>query len=141
MLLIGDEFGDFKKYDLRQIKHHKIKVLGKITDENELCEYFNRTKIFVYPGSAGLSIIHAASYGVPVLVSDKWSAHMPEITLVRDYLGGATFNFGNTADFAKMIIHCLENKILLKKLSENSIQACEDAFNIDAMIRNISAII
>ena len=46
----------------------KINYYGKLTDEKQIAKIANRCRVFVYPGSIGLSLIHAMAYGLPCLV-------------------------------------------------------------------------
>lgn len=50
----------------------------------------------VYPGDAGLSVVHYMALGLPVLVHDSWDLHMgPEPTYVDPGVNGLTFLRGD----------------------------------------------
>ena len=122
--------------DLFNNKIGSLNVIPECYDERRISEYFNNAKIFIYPGAAGLSIIHAQSYGVPVLVHDNYLNHMPEISLVRDWGAGATFSFNNVASLKLEIEKLLSNENKMKDLSKKGIYATETYFNIDCMVEN-----
>jgi len=46
----------------------RVRFLGEIRDEVALCPYFLSARALVLPGSGGLAINHAFTYGVPVIV-------------------------------------------------------------------------
>lgn len=57
----------------------KIRWHGATTDETKIANIANRCAIFVYPGGVGLSLIHAMAYGLPAILHNDVSTHMPEI--------------------------------------------------------------
>lgn len=119
---------------IRSIKNFSL--IPETHNEELIQNYFNKAKLFVYPGSAGLSIIHAQSYGVPVLVHDNFSNHMPEISAVRDWNAGSTFIEGDICSLKQNIIMLLNNEAKLKLLSKNGIIASQKYFNADQMLKN-----
>lgn len=141
VLLVGDVGGVLEKNAEFNIHHHKLNIVALTTDESKLSSYFNDAKLFVYPGAAGLSIIHAASYGVPILVSNNWSSHMPEISVVRDYAAGHTFEHGDTLDMANQIEKCLVDFETLAILSSCGKEAADRMFNTQVMVNNIKHVI
>jgi glycosyltransferase involved in cell wall biosynthesis len=48
----------------------------------EIFPYFLESDIFVYPGGIGLALLHALSFGLPVITTDNYSIQMPEIELL-----------------------------------------------------------
>lgn len=141
VVLIGGELNNMQIPVSPDKSKHSIIGLGAITDESVLSTYFNDAKLFVYPGSAGLSVVHAASYGIPILVSDAWKTHMPEISIVRDFYAGHTFKYDDAKELSKTIRCLLQNANMLKEYSKNGVKACEDRFNIRAMVRNLDAVV
>ena len=136
VVLIGKSHNDQTAYTAHFKHHHNIEILDTKTDEEELSVYFNSAKLFVYPGSAGLSVIHAASYGVPVLIHDQWDKHMPEASIVRDYGSGQTYSLAEQDSLATMINTVLNDNEGLIRNSINGIQATEQLFNINSMVNN-----
>lgn len=136
VVLIGKGHHDQTAYTAHLKHRHTIEILDSITDENELSVYFNDAKLFVYPGSAGLSVIHAASYGVPSLIHDRWDKHMPEATIVRDYGSGQTYSLAKQDSLPTAINTILNDNEGLVRGSLNGIQATEQLFNINSMVEN-----
>lgn len=71
LYIIGD--GSDKQLVATWIKENKsekqIRLLGEITDEDSLKQYFDRALICISPGQAGLTVLKSFSYGVPVITS------------------------------------------------------------------------
>ncbi len=82
---------------------------------NEAHRYFQKADLFVYPGGIGLSILHAMSFGLPVITTDDYGKHFPEVELLRPGKNGDVYEDNNAEDLA--------NKILLweKKLSSEEL--------------------
>jgi glycosyltransferase involved in cell wall biosynthesis len=118
-----------------------LNIIPECYNEETISEYFNDSKIFIYPGAAGLSIIHAQSYGVPVLVHDNYSNHMPEISLVRDWGAGATFSYNDVNSLKLEIEKLLSNENKMKDISKKGINATETYFNINCMVENFCSAI
>ena len=68
---------------------------GQIVDEAEISKIMNGSRIFVYPGAVGLSVIHALNYGLPTIVHDSDIHHMPEISALSYTETGERFERGN----------------------------------------------
>ena len=124
-----------------KLNHHSISIIEETNNEKELAEYFNDAKLFVYPGAAGLSIIHSLSYGLPILVHNKWEHHMPEITVARDYGAGFLFECNQVTDLAEKIMDLLGQTDCLKTVSNIGLKITEDTFNIECMAKNLIKVI
>ncbi|EGR4062139.1 glycosyltransferase family 4 protein [Vibrio cholerae] len=70
----------------------KIDFLGKIYDESKIEDVFKDSHVFVYPGSVGLSLIHAFNYGLPAIVHSSLFDHMPEISAFSCGYNGISFS-------------------------------------------------
>lgn len=55
---------------------------GVLINEVEIANIANKCRVAFYPGSVGLSLIHAAAYGLPTVLLSGKSNHMPEFELV-----------------------------------------------------------
>jgi len=70
----------------------------------EAHSYFLDSDLFVYPGGIGLSIAHALSFGLPVITTDNFKLHNPEIELLKKDFNGDFYRDGNFEDLANIII-------------------------------------
>lgn len=59
---------------------------------NEAAAFFAQADIFLYPGGIGLSLVHALSFGLPVITTDCTDLHGPEIELLIPGINGDFFN-------------------------------------------------
>ncbi len=123
---------------IKELNLLNVELIQESYDEANISKYFNNAKLFIYPGAAGLSIIHSQSYGVPVLVHDNFREQMPEISSVRDSMAGETFRFNDVKSLSDKITALLNNYGKLIKLSKQGEKVTRDTFNISIMERNFS---
>lgn len=142
VLLIGD--GPLKKIVNKRaqaIRNSNIIILPALFREEELAGYFNASKLFVYPGAAGLSIIHGQSYGLPILIHDNVTNQMPETSIVSDWGGGDYFIENDYISLQVRISEMLFDDERLKAFSDAGIFATESYFNAKIMAENFSSVI
>ncbi|MEL7163626.1 MAG: glycosyltransferase [Bacteroidota bacterium] len=65
--------------------------------------YFQKADLLVLPSAAGLSIIHALSYGLPVITSDEMKRHGPEIEALTPEANGSFFEKDNVVDLSEKL--------------------------------------
>lgn len=80
----------------------KIEFVGPQYAEN-IIPYFQNSDIFVYPGGIGLSLVHAYSFGLPVITTNNMDVHGPEIELLKQGVNGDFFTDNDSADLANKI--------------------------------------
>lgn len=66
-------------------------------------EIFSSSGIFVFPAGIGLSVVHALSYGLPVITTNNLISHSPELELIRQGVNGDFFEDGNPYDLAAVV--------------------------------------
>lgn len=59
-----------------------VYLYGALIDEYQIARIANLCRIAFYPGAVGLSLVHAAAYGLPTVLLGDPSKHMPEFELV-----------------------------------------------------------
>ncbi len=106
---------------------------GALFSEAEIAPIANATRIFVYPGAVGLSIIHAMAYGLPVLVHDDRDRHMPEISAFTEGETGTTFRYDDPADLARRLAAMIEDSDALARQAAAARSRVAKQFNTDAM--------
>jgi len=78
-------------------------------------------KVGVYPGDAGLSIVHYMSLSLVPIVHSDLTKHMgPEPSYIKDNENGLMFIRNDKDSLADIIKKVLINKELTKKLSKNA---------------------
>ena len=119
----------------------KINYYGKLTDEKQISNIANRCRVFVYPGSIGLSLIHAMAYGLPCLVHSDPLRHMPEIGAFKEGVTGLTFNRNNPEDLAITLCSMISNTSQLDFMSKECLNIVEKDFNTTKMTEKFSKFI
>lgn len=129
--------GDVPKKDILQkypdSKKINLKYHGEIWDESEISNILKDNHAFVYPGSVGLSIIHAFALGLPAIVHDERMLHMPEIGAFENEVNGISFRFGSSSSLASKIVHLKNNINDLKKYSKNASSRVDKTYNTEDM--------
>ena len=116
----------------------KINYYGKLTDEKKISNIANRSRVFVYPGSVGLSLIHSMAYGLPSLIHSDPLKHMPEIAAFKEGVTGLTFNRNNPEDFAMKLCSMISNTSQLDFMSKECLNIVENDFNTKKMTEKFS---
>ena len=111
----------------------KINYYGKLIDEKQISNIANRCRVFVYPGSIGLSLIHAMAYGLPCLVHSDSLRHMPEIAAFKEGVTGLTFNRNNPEDLVITLCSMISNTSQLDFMSKECLDIIENDFNTKKM--------
>lgn len=106
---------------------------GEINTEDQIAEIANMCLFFVYPGSIGLSLIHAFNYGLPALVHNQRRRHMPEIAAFKAGVHGDTFDHGDHHSLAAAINRMAKDHPQLNKYSSNALQVSAEDYNTDVM--------
>lgn len=111
---------------------------GEISDESQIAVIANDSLFFVYPGSVGLSLIHAFNYGLPALLHNERRKHMPEIAAFKAGVHGETFSRRDHQSLAESITRMAKNREQLNIYSANALQVSEEDYNTDVMARRFA---
>ncbi len=119
--VIGDgekrvEFEEYaKKIDI------DVNFLGAIYDDKIISELSKDCKIGVYPGDAGLSIVHYMSLSLVPIVHSQLSKHMgPEPSYIENKINGVLFERENIASLVKSMKIVLQNDELREKIAQHA---------------------
>lgn len=141
--IIGDGLNkdDLMKLSQRLKIAERITWHGPMTDEKDISVIANRCKVFVYPGSVGLSIIHGLTYGLPCIAHDDRWMHNPEITALVDGVNGRNFRYNDVQSLADTIQTLIDDDDALDAMSQQALATVADTYNTDDMARRfISAV-
>lgn len=103
------------------------------TDESKIAEVANRCRIFVYPGSVGLSLIHAMAYGLPAVLSDDRWSHMPEVGAFTDNMTGRVFMRKVPESLVDTLATVIDDVGSLNRWSKEALKRADTTFNTEAM--------
>jgi glycosyltransferase involved in cell wall biosynthesis len=132
-----DIIGDGERTYVQSLKNlsedlgvnNRINWLGSLVDEVQIAAHANRARLFVYPGSVGLSLIHAYSYGIPSVVhANRWK-QMPEIAAFYESKAGVVFEAGSVQSLATSIVDLIEDESELDEKSRRAVKMTDTKFN------------
>ena len=109
-------------------------------DEELISKVANSCLFFVYAGSVGLSLIHAMSYGLPVLIHNNFDHQMPEAYATKILDVGLTFEENNLSDLRDKLLK-MSKSDLLDHWSENALLVTSSKFNTNCMTKNFEGMI
>jgi glycosyltransferase involved in cell wall biosynthesis len=133
----GDEKTDCQKISDKLSLNKNVHFMGPIYDENIVNKYFEVADIFCIPGSVGLGIVHAFSFGLP-LVTENLDYHSAEIQYLKNGYNGILVDEDDFLQLANTILENLRNPSVLQKLSNNALNTIDEEANIDNMIASYS---
>ncbi len=111
VLVVGD--GPEAEGLHRQIQEHGLKssiqFFGAVYDQHLLAKIFSVADICVVPAKAGLSVIHAMSFGVPVITDNAVEEQMPESEAIIEGVTGFFYHSGDVQSLAAAIIKARES--------------------------------
>lgn len=141
--VIGD--GSGKDTLLRQVRD--LGLNGAVvwhpatTNEAEIAHIANLCRMFLYPGDAGLSLIHGMAYGLPAILHDDRSRHMPEIAAFRAGSTGVTFAPADAESLWQVIVDSIDETDRLDEMSRATLQTVTNDYNTARMAERFVAAI
>lgn len=111
---------------------------GGTADEARIAAIANQCRAFVYPGAAGLSLIHAMAYGLPCLVHSNRYRHMPEIAAFRANETGLDFPPGDVDGLAAQMAEMLGDDDNMDRWSAEARRRADEEFNVESMARRFA---
>jgi glycosyltransferase involved in cell wall biosynthesis len=112
---------------------------GAIYEEQNLAPWFLSASAFCYPVNAGLSILHAFGYGLPVVTSDKVEAQNPEIEALQHGQNGLLYKDGDLDSLAETLQQLLADAQLRANLAKGARHTVRGQFSIASMVDGIEA--
>lgn len=107
---------------------------GALVDEVAISEIINTIKIFVYPGSVGLSLLHALSYGLPAVIHSSEKDHMPEFAAFKSSQAGVLFEKRNVKSLADKVNMLYVSDEQLNEMSKRALETTQRTFNVNDMV-------
>lgn len=97
LMLIGPDLENGAMHELvdKYKLQDKVWFYGPSYDEAEIGELLFNADICVSPGPIGLTALHAATYGIPIITNDNIKTQMPEHELVIEGQTGFFFEEGS----------------------------------------------
>lgn len=139
LIIIGEDKNDYasnlKELAIQLNIQKNIIWVGSVYDEFKIAPWMLSSKVFCYPSNIGLSLMHAFGYALPVIVSDDFSKHGPEIWALEKEFNGLTFHYDNYVHLSEQILTLYRNEKLRMKLAKNALKTVLNKFNIEEMTK------
>jgi len=96
--------------ELVQCSNIDVRFFGAIYDDQAISDISQKSTIGIYPGDAGLSVVHYMSLSLIPIVHDDLTKHMgPEPSYIKPGINGVTFKRGDSISLAHAIEYVLNN--------------------------------
>lgn len=138
LAIIGD--GDTKKANVELAKalgiSDRVIWIDATRDQQIMAPWFLSAKVYVYPGSIGLSILHAFSYGLPVVTHGNADHQMPEFEVMEDGKTGLVFEEENVDDMIEKVVSLLKDRDRLTRMKKYCMEKASSSYSMDNMVDN-----
>lgn len=117
---------------------------GAIYDERTIGELLFCSDLMVLPGECGLSVVHALSFGTPVVTfksDEKGPFHGPEIEYVIDSKTGFLIEKGNLNQMSETIINYLNDKEKQSVMRKYIIEFVRNELSVENMVNGFKRLV
>ncbi len=131
----GEERENYQRLAKELNLENRFLWLGATRDQNVMAPWFLSSKLFVYPGSIGLSILHSFSYGLPVVAHSNAEHQMPEFEAMKDGVNGLCFQENDWRDLAIKILSVIDDDERLEQMKREALKTAAD-YSMDKMVEH-----
>lgn len=118
------------KLALESVIHWK----GAVYDEVELGALFCSADVFCLPSHAGLSILHACAYGLPVVTSDDPDVHGPEFSALRHGENAMLYRNRDIKALTDTLETLLRDAVLRERIGAAARRTATEEVNLEVMV-------
>jgi len=129
LLIVGDGPERARLEALAKQIFLEVEFLGAVHG-SDLVEYYAEADLFVLPGTGGLAIQEAMSYGLPVVVAEGDGT---QNDLVSDKNGWLVPS-NNLTELTDAILAALSNPVQLRQMGKESFRITLEEVNIESMV-------
>jgi glycosyltransferase involved in cell wall biosynthesis len=138
----GDALGSFKALAQQLNAEDRFVWHGAMVDEKQIATVMNRSRLFVYPGPVGLSLLHGMSYGLPALVAIHEREFSAELSAAfSEGVTGSGFAMDSVDALADAVVRTVNNTNALDLWSKEALRRTDDIFNTRCMAENTIAFV
>lgn len=119
----------------------RVRFVGPLYGEMELAPWFLTADVFCYPANAGLSILHAFGYGLPVVTSDRSRSHGPEIEALRPGENGFTYRDDDPQALGAVLRQLFLHPATREHLSRGAMATVNECFTLERMVDGMAGAI
>ena len=140
LAVIGDgpQRGEYERKAKDFGVSERIIWVGATRDQGAMAPWFLSAKMFVYPGAIGLGILHAFSYGLPVVTHGNAGHQMPEFEVMDAGKTGLTFEEDDIKDLCEKIAFLLEHEDERQRMGRQAKDLAYSECTMSKMIENFS---
>lgn len=129
-LIIGDgDMGDDLRMKVKEYNLKNVHFYGACYDEVELSKLIGMSDLLVSPGNIGLAVVHAFSFGTPVLSHSNLVKQMPEVEIIDVGENGDLFLENDVQDMKDKIEQWFNKKIERDVLREKCYVKVDKYYN------------
>ena len=143
LLIVGDgpELGGLRELVLSLGLTDAVEFKRACYEEDQLRSEFSKCDFSVVPHAAGLSVVHAMAYGLPVITDDDYSAHGPEVEVLEDGVNCLIYRSGSLDALAQSIdrMICNYSEIVDYQRMREVVDLFSPAEQVELMERKIGA--
>lgn len=110
----------------------QVHFLGESYEERFIATVFMASDLSVVPSGAGLSVMHALGYGLPVLLHDRPEEHGPEWEAIREGETGFFYRYGDINDMADKMEGVLFPNSRTEMMKEVCLAMIRERYNASA---------
>lgn len=118
-----------------------VRWLGAVYEEEELAPWFLASTAFLHPGAAGLSVLHAFGYGLPVITHDNAENHYPEFAAVKNNVNALLYHGDEVPSLVSKIEELLSDPARRLSLGTSALRTAREEYNIDVMAARFERLI
>lgn len=118
---------------------NRINFIGSTEDETILKKLFSEAIAYVSPGDVGLGVLHAFSYGVPVITFSGMN-HGPEFEAIINKKNGLVINEDIT-NLTNTLINISNNHSFSQFLGKNAFETYSNEFSPYSMVTSFKSAI
>lgn len=125
----GSERNNLEQLSQRLGVTSLVHFLGANYDEQYLGLALSCSDLSVVPSGGGLSIMHAMTFGTPVLIHDRLAEHFPEWEAVEEGVTGFYYQHNNVHDLAAKIEQAIYPIPAKMRMAENCKHIINERYN------------
>jgi glycosyltransferase involved in cell wall biosynthesis len=110
------------------------RFVGEEWQEEKLAPWFLSARALLHPGPLGLGLLHAFSYGLPVITHAERRHHGPEVHALEAGENGLTFREDDAEDLARVIGIALSDGSHMQSMANRALQTVERSYSFESMV-------
>lgn len=137
--IVGDG-PEKEKFMGKSLPNTNIIYYGSIFDPEVIGKMIYVSDLMVNPGYVGLSVVHAFSFGCPIITYKDGPVHSPEVEYIK-HLQNGVFCIPDPQSLAETITFLLKNPETIRRMSEEALNTAYNEADIRYFIKGFSGAI